>query len=120
MRSGNVAYIMRRFELEPFLAAIEKYQINALGIVPPLVIAIIMSPLRHKYSLKSIKRVGCGAAPLDKGSQMRFKALCAPDATFTQVFGMTETTGAISLFYYPEDDDTGSVGSTFMANTDVM
>jgi len=33
---------------------------------------------------------------------------------------MTETCGAISLFYYPDDDDTGSVGSTFMANTDVM
>lgn len=120
IRSGNTAYIMRRFELEPFLASIEKYQINALGIVPPLVIAIIMSPLRHKYSLKSIRRVGCGAAPPDKGSQLRFKALCANDVTFTQVFGMTETTGAISFFYYPEDDHTGGVGSTFMANTDVM
>ena len=32
---------------------------------------------------------------------------------------MTETTGAISLFYYPDEDDTGSVGNTFMPNTDV-
>jgi 4-coumarate--CoA ligase len=118
-RTGNAAYIMRRFELEAFLAAIERHQINYLGIVPPLVISIIMSPLRHKYSLKSIKRIGCGAAPLDKDSGERFKALCAPECTFTQVLGMTETTGLISLFYYPDGDDTGSVGNTFMPNTDI-
>lgn len=110
---------MRRCELEGFLRAIERHQINYLGIVPPLVIVIITSALRYKYSLRSVKRVGCGAAPLDAGSQKRFQELCAPDAAFTQVMGMTETTGAISLFYYPETDDTGSVGSRFMANTDI-
>ena len=119
LRAGNIAYIMRRFELEPYLAAIEKHQISTLGMVPPLVISIIMSPLRYKYSLKSVRRMGCGAAPLDKESGERLKALCAPDSTFTQVQGMTETTGAISLFYYPDEDDTGSVGNTFMPNTDL-
>lgn len=118
-RTGHVAYIMRRFELEEFLAAIERHQINFLGMVPPLVIAIIMSPLRHKYSLKSVVRVGCGAAPLDRESGERFKALCAPDCTFTQVLGMTETTGLISLFYFPDSDETGSVGDKFMPNTDI-
>src|SRR3978361_1368445 len=81
--------------------------------------AMIMSPLRHKYSLKSIRRIGCGAAPLDALSQRKFQALCAEGASFTQVFGMTETTGAVSLFYHPEKDETGSVGSRFMPNTDV-
>jgi acyl-CoA synthetase (AMP-forming)/AMP-acid ligase II len=119
LRSGSVCYIMRRFELEPYLAGIEKHKITSLGMVPPLVIAIIMSPLRLKYSLKSVRRIGCGAAPLDKDSGERLKALCAPDCTFTQVQGMTETTGAISLFYYPDEDDTGSVGNTFMPNIDV-
>jgi 4-coumarate--CoA ligase len=119
LRSGNVAFIMRRFELEDFLAAIERHQISFLGMVPPLVIAIIMSPLRYKYSLRSVKRVGCGAAPLDKDSGERFKALCSPECTFTQVLGMTETTGLISLFYYPDEDDTGSVGNKFMPNTDI-
>ncbi|KAK5175740.1 Acyl-CoA synthetase actt5 [Saxophila tyrrhenica] len=119
LRAGSTAYIMRRFELDAFLAAIERHKITMLGMVPPLVIAIIMSPLRHKYSLKSVRRIGCGAAPLDKDSGERMKALCADDCTFTQVQGMTETTGAISLFYYPDEDDTGSVGNTFMPNTDV-
>ena len=119
LRGGHTAYIMRRFELEPFLASIEKFQIPVLGMVPPLVIAIIMSPLRHKYSLKSLRRLAAGAAPLDAESQRRFRELCAPDCTFTQVTGMTETTSAVTLFYYPDDDDTGSVGNTFIPNTDI-
>ena len=82
---------MRRFELEDFLAAIERLQITDLGIVPPLVIAIIMSPLSKKHSLKSVRRVVAGAAPLDAKSQRRFQDLCAPGATFTQVWGMTES-----------------------------
>lgn len=118
-RTGHQCWIMKRFELEAFLAAIEKHKITNLGVVPPLVIAIIMSPLRHKYSLRSVQKIGCGAAPLDAASQNRLQALCAPNCSFTQVWGMTETTGACSLFYYPEADDTGSVGSQFMPNTDV-
>ncbi len=119
LRAGSTCYIMRRFELEAYLAAIERHKITMLGMVPPLVIAVLMSPLRHKYSLRSVRRVGCGAAPLDEDSGERLKELCAPDCTFTQVQGMTETTGAISLFYSPDEDDTGSVGNTFMPNTDV-
>lgn len=118
-RSGNPIWIMRRFEIEPYLAAIERLKITNLGMVPPLVIAIINSPLSKKYSLKSVKAVAAGAAPLDAHSQRRFQALCAPDAVFTQVMGMTETTSAICLFYYPDSDETGSVGNTFMPNTDV-
>ena len=117
-RTGNVVYIMRRFELEHFLAPIECHGINQLGIVPPLVISIIISPLTKKYSLKSIKKVACGAAPLDKDSQARFKALCGEGALFTPVLGITEMTRAISLFYYSENDWTGSVGR-FMPYTDV-
>jgi 4-coumarate--CoA ligase len=44
-RRGNVAFIMSGFGLEAFLTPIEKYQVNVLGNVPPLVIAIIMSPI---------------------------------------------------------------------------
>lgn len=118
-RSGNPIWIMRRFEIEPYLAAIERLKITNLGMVPPLVIAIINSPLSKKYSLRSVKAVAAGAAPLDALSQRRFQALCAPDAIFTQVMGMTETTSAICLYYYPDSDETGSVGNRFMPNTDV-
>lgn len=110
LRSGHVIYVMRRFELEPYLANVERFKITELSVVPPVVISIIMSPLSKKYTLKSIRDVRCGSAPLDQGPQARFKALLAPGATVTQVWGMTESTCVATMFRSPEDDNTASVG----------
>ncbi|PVH90826.1 acetyl-CoA synthetase-like protein [Periconia macrospinosa] len=109
-RQGVPTYIMRSFNLEPFLKYHQDYQITELVMVTPTAIEIIMSPLNKKYSLKSLKSVMCGAAPLDKGPQARFQALLAPDTPFTQVWGMTETSCIASMIPWPEHDITGSVG----------
>jgi 4-coumarate--CoA ligase len=85
LRSGVKTYVMRRFDLEIFLANIERFGITNLILVPPVVIAIIMSPLRHKYSLKSIRKPVCGAAPLGKESQAKLKELLGENVPFTQV-----------------------------------
>jgi 4-coumarate--CoA ligase len=66
---------MRRFELEPYFAYSEKYQVTEIGGVSPMVIAMIMSPLRNKYSLKSAKAAMAGGAPLGVGPQRRFEEL---------------------------------------------
>ena len=113
-----MAFVMRRFELEPFLANIEKFEINEFVVVPPIAIAIIMSGLGMKYSLKSVKAVQCGAAPMSKESQDRLRQLLPEGTTVTQVWGMTETSCVGSMFYYPDDDETGSVGR-MIANLDV-
>jgi acyl-CoA synthetase (AMP-forming)/AMP-acid ligase II len=102
--------IMRRFELEPFLANVQNFQINEMVMVPPIVIAIIMSGLGEKYSLKSVRQVAIGAAPLGKDSQDKLKSLLSPETTGTQVWGMTEASCVVTTFYHPEDDSTGSVG----------
>ncbi|EAW13268.1 AMP dependent CoA ligase [Aspergillus clavatus NRRL 1] len=45
LKSGFTTYIMRRFELETFLTAVEKYGITEFTIVPPIAVAILKSPL---------------------------------------------------------------------------
>ncbi|KAI9731739.1 MAG: hypothetical protein M1834_004528 [Cirrosporium novae-zelandiae] len=117
LREGATGYVLRRFELEYFLASIEKYRISDLGIVPPIVIATIMSPITNKYSLRSVRAATCGAAPLGKEPQGRFEALLADGAPFTQVWGMTETSCIATRIAYPERDSTGSVGR-FLPNLD--
>jgi 4-coumarate--CoA ligase len=107
---------MRRFELPSFLAHVQKYQVNELILVPPIIIAVIMSGLAGD-KLKSIRGANVGAAPLDAESQAKFKALCAPGAFVTQIWGMTEISCIGSMFYHGEDDTTGSVGR-MMPNID--
>jgi acyl-CoA synthetase (AMP-forming)/AMP-acid ligase II len=110
LKAGQVAYIMRRFDLEAFFASLEKYEITDLVVVPPMAIAMIMSPLNKKYSLKKLKLAVCGAAPLDKGPQAMLKALLSNETPLTQVWGMTEASCIATMFAYPEQDTTGGVG----------
>ncbi|OAL20333.1 hypothetical protein AYO22_09045 [Fonsecaea multimorphosa] len=118
LRSGDSSYILRRFEMEPFLTSIQKYQLTEMVFVPPVAVAVLKYPSLHNYSLKSIKVVVCGAGPLDKEHQNALQSILGSETSFTQVWGMTETSCVASKFYYPERDDTGSVGR-MMPNLDV-
>ncbi|RMD41068.1 hypothetical protein DV735_g4015, partial [Chaetothyriales sp. CBS 134920] len=118
---GYPCYIMRRFDLETYVASIDRWQITDLLIVPPIAVAVIMSPLvkgteasqgKGRYSLRSVKAGTVGAAPLTKETQGRLKKLLSeePKAVLTQVWGMTESTCIATSFDYPEDDESGSIG----------
>lgn len=111
LKIGMITYMMRRFDLEQFLINIEKFNVTDLTVVPPMAIAIIMSPLTQKRNfLKRVKWAACGAAPLDKQTQARFHSLLNEEVPFTQAWGMTELTCTGAIFPYTEHDDTGSVG----------
>lgn len=111
LKAGNVAYMMRRFDLEGYLSTVERFDVTDLAMVPPIVIAILMSPLSQKRPfLRKVRLAACGAAPLDKDVQARFRSLMGDDSPFTQVWGMTETSCIATMFPFPEHDDTGSVG----------
>lgn len=98
LKAGWSSYVMRKFELEPFFAYSEKYQITDGGGVPPMIIAMIMSPLNKKYSLKCTKGAISGGAPLGAETQKRFEALLG-GAPFSQVYGMVRPTyTSASLF----------------------
>ncbi|KAJ8069907.1 hypothetical protein OCU04_000316 [Sclerotinia nivalis] len=109
LKAGHVSIVMRRFGLSPFLHHVKIYQTNELMLVPPIAIALIMSGLAGD-KLETIKHAAIGAAPMGKEAQEKLKQLCAPGATVTQVFGMTETSCICTMFHYWEDDSTGSVG----------
>lgn len=111
LASGEVIYMMRRFDLQVFLRSIEKYRATELGLVPPIVLAVVMSPYsRTRPFLKSLRYLTCGAAPLDKDLQARLVELLDDGVAFNQVWGMTETSCIATMFPYNERDNTGSVG----------
>ena len=88
----------------------EKYNITDVATVPPMALAIVKSPFAKLPYLKKVRNGSVGAAPLDKDVQAKFHSLMSDGATFTQVWGMTETTCIATMFFYPENDTTGSVG----------
>ncbi|PYH28470.1 acyl--CoA ligase [Aspergillus neoniger CBS 115656] len=112
LRLGDPSYVLRRFEPDLFLTTVDKQKITECTAVPPIIHAILAQSTTSKNSksLQSLKVIRCGAAPLDKTTQARLQALLSLDATFTQVWGMTEASCIATMIPYPEPDDTGSVG----------
>ncbi|KAK6387197.1 hypothetical protein LTS17_000463 [Exophiala oligosperma] len=118
LRAGHLTYVLRRFELQPVCEAISKYRTTEMVLVPPVAMAMLKFPGIRNYDMSCIKSIACGAGPLDKEHQNALLNIVGPEATFTQVWGMTETSCIATKFYYPERDDTGSVGRP-MPNLDL-
>ncbi|MFF4352123.1 4-coumarate--CoA ligase family protein [Streptomyces sp. NPDC001530] len=65
LRQGATVVVLPRFELDTFLAAIEKHRINVLFVAPPIVLALAKHPAVAQYDLSSLKHIISSAAPLD-------------------------------------------------------
>ncbi|KAL8994167.1 MAG: hypothetical protein Q9169_005798 [Polycauliona sp. 2 TL-2023] len=109
IRQQQTAYVMRRFDLMAFLGSIRRFRVTEIPLVPTVLIAILTSAQTTKEDLQSLRSVFVAGSPLRSSTQRNFQSLLHPDALVTQVWGMTET-GWATMFFWPESDDTGSVG----------
>ncbi|KAI2639025.1 acetyl-CoA synthetase-like protein [Hypomontagnella submonticulosa] len=92
-KQGIPVYIMSSFNFEKMLQCIEKFRIDSLTAVPPIVVALAKSPLSRKYDLSSVESIGCGAAPLGAEVSEEVAKLWPPGAlNLRQGWGMTELT----------------------------
>jgi len=62
---GDEVVVLPKFELNDYLNAIQRFKINHLLVVPPIVIRMLASKdLLAKFDLSSVKILFTGAAPL--------------------------------------------------------
>lgn len=90
------------------LIVFQKFRVNTVHVVPPLMMFLAKSPLVSKYSLSSLKIIYCGAAPLSRELEQAVQdRLGIPFVR--QGYGMTEATVGLTS---QTDDYTkrGSVG----------
>lgn len=71
---GDTLVLMRRFDFEGMLKAVERYRISYMPVSPPLVVALAKSEVVKKYDVSSLKLLGCGGAPLGKEVAENFSA----------------------------------------------
>ncbi|KUI65347.1 Putative acyl-coenzyme A synthetase [Cytospora mali] len=107
--SGTV-YWMPRFDLAKFINYCKTYRITNFFTVPPIILAIAKHPGITDH-FDTIEYVLGGAAPLSAQVQAEAeKKLGKGKARLTQVWGLTETTGAITQVPPGQSEYTGSVG----------
>jgi acyl-CoA synthetase (AMP-forming)/AMP-acid ligase II len=106
---GATLVVFPRFEMESFLAAVERYRITRLPLVPPLLLRLAREPRVSAYDTSSVRVIVSGAAPLAPALaaevSRRFGCLVK------QGYGLTELSPGSHM--HPEDRGTpppGSVG----------
>ncbi|CAG8805667.1 12310_t:CDS:1, partial [Racocetra fulgida] len=60
------------FDVKTFCEAIQKYKINHIYVVPPIIIKLVDDPVVQNYDLSSVKIVISAAAPLGDKLEKKF------------------------------------------------
>ncbi|RKP37597.1 4-coumarate--CoA ligase [Dimargaris cristalligena] len=92
---GSTVVVTRKFDLQTFLAGIQKYRINFAYLVPPIVLQLVKHPSVASYDLSSLRGIASGAAPLSVSLARDIIAQYGLDVT--QAFGMTESSPILFL-----------------------
>ncbi|KAK2018282.1 AMP-binding enzyme [Colletotrichum eremochloae] len=107
---GDGIIVLPKFELKQFLEAVQRFRINCLPVVPPIIIQVIRNPeLCNKYDLTCVRFVYTGAAPLGAETVEDLKKQY-PKWHVGQGYGMTETSTVVCTTS-EIDIDVGSSGS---------
>ncbi|OCH94583.1 phenylacetyl-CoA ligase [Obba rivulosa] len=93
--SGMTLVVIPKFNFTEMLKSVQRYRINHMKIVPPMVVLLCKHPATRDYDLSSVKMVMSGAAPLSAEliQQLRERL---PDSGIAQAYGMTETSTTVS------------------------
>ncbi|KAK4649251.1 uncharacterized protein QC761_117270 [Podospora bellae-mahoneyi] len=88
---GDGVIVLPKFDLTEYLQAIERFKINYLPLVPPIVIRMLSSrDILKKYDLSSVRLLFTGAAPLGKETAEELLKIY-PTWHVGQGYGMTES-----------------------------
>ncbi|KIW35702.1 uncharacterized protein PV07_02386 [Cladophialophora immunda] len=109
-RLGIRTYIMRRFKFIDYLNAIQKYRINRLHSIPPVLLLFAKRPEVGDFDLSSVENILCVSAPLSTELQTSVHERLQRRARVAQGWGMTEATCAATLIPRSWIDHVGTVG----------
>lgn len=97
LQIGNAVVSLRKFDFEILLSCVEKYKVTYMWVVPPIILALAKQQnVVKRFDLSSLRQIGSGAAPLGK-DLMEECNKNLPQAVVMQGYGMTETTGIITV-----------------------
>jgi acyl-CoA synthetase (AMP-forming)/AMP-acid ligase II len=90
LQNGNELVILPKFELKPFLHAVQRFRIEHMAIVPPIIVQMLENlDLCRTYDLSSVRLLLSGAAPLGRETMEEILRVY-PKWHLCQGYGMLE------------------------------
>jgi acyl-CoA synthetase (AMP-forming)/AMP-acid ligase II len=100
--TGGTSVMLPDFDPVKVLAAIGEHRITHIFLVPAMIQFMLQVPGVDKGAYPSLKAISYGASPISE--RVLIAAMRTFKCDFIQVYGLTETTGAVT-FLPPEDHD---------------
>jgi acyl-CoA synthetase (AMP-forming)/AMP-acid ligase II len=114
---GATVVTMPRFDPVGFLAAIERHRVTYVAVPPPVASFLAHHPSVAGHDLDSLELLASGGAPLPAVTHEEL-ARRLPRCAVGQGWGLTETSGAISVPRRADGTRPGTVG-TLLPNTEL-
>ncbi|XP_031483909.1 4-coumarate--CoA ligase-like 5 [Nymphaea colorata] len=96
LSTGACAVIARKYVLEDVLACVDRFAVTRLPLVPPMIVQLLSSQRAKNCSLSSLKEVCSSGASLEREFMIKFTN-AFPKVVLTQMYGLTETSGPMTL-----------------------
>jgi len=89
LHHGCTLVTLPRFELEPFLQALQDHKVTRAYVVPPIILGLAKHPVVDTFDLRSLRCINSGAAPL--GADVQGALAKRLGCIVKQGYGLTET-----------------------------
>jgi long-chain acyl-CoA synthetase len=103
--AGGPSVVIRDVDPAAILLAFEEHSVTHTFVVPAVIMAMLAVPQATTTDVSALRYMAYGASPISE--RMLVQALSTFDCNFVQLYGMTETTGAITLLRPEEHDPAG-------------
>ncbi|CAG8447774.1 5351_t:CDS:10 [Dentiscutata erythropus] len=94
---GATTIILPCFNVETFCEAIQKYRINQIHAVPPIILKLVNDPVVQNFDISSVNLILSAAAPLSDELEKKFNEMYK--VPILQAYGLTETS---PILHYPD------------------
>lgn len=110
LTAGTTSVVQPRFDAGEWLALVEAHRVQRTFLVPTMLRRILDHPDFATADLSSLRSIAYGAAPA--GPDLIHRAVDAlPGVDFTNVYGQTETLGAVTMLGPDDHRDPARIGS---------
>jgi len=98
--AGATNHVMREFVPAQILETIQRERLQIMLLVPAMILFLVQAPQIRETDLSSLRLIVYGASPIP--AELLKQAMTIFPCGFQQVYGLTETTGAITVL--PAED----------------
>jgi long-chain acyl-CoA synthetase len=105
MSRGGHSVVLRDMDPAEALRLIDRHRITETFVVPAVLMFLLATPELATTDVSSLRTVFYGASPISE--DVLVKSMAALECDFAQVYGLTETTGAITSLMPADHDPDG-------------